>query len=983
MKHEFKTIKSKNETRYVLENSSAGGTGSAAVSANGASPTTGLGEIRRRVAELKDKIVRIQGTGTGGVRNPVERDIIARGGQTGAGKHKDKPKQAKSGRGSGRKDFNKFHGGESTEYDRPEISVHDFTNMSPREMYDETQTNDNVKDGDVLVGADGVGILVKAWPVVVSGNIPGFHQLKTDSSWSNIENGKYLESVEKAQGVISQKSTNNINENTNLRLKLKISNTDGTRLAKIYRDIDWNEYRVKFYFNGRYNPDADYHTDDYGDALGTAKKIVHSAGLNEDSVSGRQYLKFKKIGDIWKAYSGYALSPSALQFKSETNPNERNIFSLEDLEGYINDLFIQQHQFTKLPEIIVAIPEGKIKFPEFIDEFLSNVEQGQYNDVSLTYYERPQKDKKGGVARKTVQGQLGGKTAPMSQYVTIDVKDPQTRAQLIKNGLNLPLSLPKDKYPTFLSQLKTMTGKDPSAIITRLSESTEMMSDDWNQIFYGSDKPAQPWAAIDKIAGNRKTKEGLVLAEPDDESDAAPTPGQDDHEVSMASNELKSISQDASAILNLVLKKSEQEGLMAWQQSKITKAADYMNSVRQSMGDDERAFESDDDDAVKKYEKAGGKITHGKYHAPRKSERMHGSKHIGTGKGSRGSQSGLSANTGHRDGRPDVRKESQEQGVAEGDEPGYIKYEQMKDKIASVLIKLYNQGKDPETIKQMGDRVARHLGYDPEDSIFQDAWMSSFTDASLGGLLDQDDEDDYTDRSMRRGERGMEEGRFVKGPGGVPSDRYGNSKEPKPPRGVSTVTLSQLKKNRRENPGQSPFKTQDEKVKKYLGLEEQGVAGGSMNKDTNGLTIHSVGDTIYIKNSKGEIVKQFHNTPKGKEYANQFVKQNAHLGEQGVAEEKVRLDPKCWKGKKIGNPKTKMKGGVRVNNCVPKESYFENLSDKLEAAINEKAPEGWEGTVKAMKKHPELTRGKTKSGKKKNVFALANWMKSKGYKSHK
>lgn len=34
-------------------------------------------------------------------------------------------------------------------------------------------------------------------------------------------------------------------------------------------------------------------------------------------------------------------------------------------------------------------------------------------------------------------------------------------------------------------------------------------------------------------------------------------------------------------------------------------------------------------------------------------------------------------------------------------------------------------------------------------------------------------------------------------------------------------------------------------------------------------------------------------------------------------EAKQRLDPKCWKGKKIGNPKTKMKGGVRVNNCVP------------------------------------------------------------------
>jgi hypothetical protein len=44
-------------------------------------------------------------------------------------------------------------------------------------------------------------------------------------------------------------------------------------------------------------------------------------------------------------------------------------------------------------------------------------------------------------------------------------------------------------------------------------------------------------------------------------------------------------------------------------------------------------------------------------------------------------------------------------------------------------------------------------------------------------------------------------------------------------------------------------------------------------------------------------------------------------------EEKVRLDPKCWTGKKIGNPKTKMKGGVRVNNCVPAESIEEGSQD--------------------------------------------------------
>ena len=44
-------------------------------------------------------------------------------------------------------------------------------------------------------------------------------------------------------------------------------------------------------------------------------------------------------------------------------------------------------------------------------------------------------------------------------------------------------------------------------------------------------------------------------------------------------------------------------------------------------------------------------------------------------------------------------------------------------------------------------------------------------------------------------------------------------------------------------------------------------------------------------------------------------------------EEKVRLDPHCWHNKKIGNPKTKVKGGTRVNNCVPAESVEEAQTD--------------------------------------------------------
>ena len=54
--------------------------------------------------------------------------------------------------------------------------------------------------------------------------------------------------------------------------------------------------------------------------------------------------------------------------------------------------------------------------------------------------------------------------------------------------------------------------------------------------------------------------------------------------------------------------------------------------------------------------------------------------------------------------------------------------------------------------------------------------------------------------------------------------------------------------------------------------------------------------------------------------------------EQGVAEVKQRLDAKCWAGKhKEG---TKIKGGVRVNNCVPNESVTESYWTKLQNEKN-------------------------------------------------
>ena len=79
--------------------------------------------------------------------------------------------------------------------------------------------------------------------------------------------------------------------------------------------------------------------------------------------------------------------------------------------------------------------------------------------------------------------------------------------------------------------------------------------------------------------------------------------------------------------------------------------------------------------------------------------------------------------------------------------------------------------------------------------------------------------------------------------------------------------------------------------------------------------------------------------------------QKKNLKKQGVAEVKQRLDPKCWKGKhKEG---TKIKGGIRVNNCVPNEGRI-RIGQALEQIYEAKA----RGTIPTVDKDaiPNLTR---------------------------
>ena len=72
----------------------------------------------------------------------------------------------------------------------------------------------------------------------------------------------------------------------------------------------------------------------------------------------------------------------------------------------------------------------------------------------------------------------------------------------------------------------------------------------------------------------KKTNEGLA-----DLADMA----ERDHEVQMARSDLYKIAKYAIKLHEMMKNISEAEGLEGWQQSKITKAADYMDSVYHSL----------------------------------------------------------------------------------------------------------------------------------------------------------------------------------------------------------------------------------------------------------------------------------------------------------------------------------------------------------------------------------------------------------------
>lgn len=65
-------------------------------------------------------------------------------------------------------------------------------------------------------------------------------------------------------------------------IRLIKTHTKDGRTAKVYKDSDAQEHRVKFFVDGKHKKTADYHTDDAHDAHDTAKHWLQENEMNED-----------------------------------------------------------------------------------------------------------------------------------------------------------------------------------------------------------------------------------------------------------------------------------------------------------------------------------------------------------------------------------------------------------------------------------------------------------------------------------------------------------------------------------------------------------------------------------------------------------------------------------------------------------------------------------------------------------------------------
>lgn len=120
-------------------------------------------------------------------------------------------------------------------------------------------------------------------------------------------------------------------------------------------------------------------------------------------------------------------------------------------------------------------------------------------------------------------------------------------------------------------------------------------------------------------------------------------------------------------------------------------------------------------------------------------------------------------------------------------------------------------------------------------------------------------------------------------------------------------------------------------------------------------------DNIHAKRKRGESPAK----PGEKGYPKTLNVEELDQIIEGIRQARKNVGAsKCWTGKKLGSPSTKIKGGKEVPNCVPEETVLERQLDPTETAEKERI-------VKGMKKSAAGFKERYGKRAKKVMYATA------------
>ena len=138
-----------------------------------------------------------------------------------------------------------------------------------------------------------------------TGSGPGFitkgHDLMV-TDYESVSQGGFGRVVGTAYVKLEMGKPTNEKQGVAENLRLVGKHGEGAKTAKVYKDHEWGEYRVKFYTDGKHEgEEADYHTDDRDDANDTAKSwTTKGSKVAENTYWCRQEKTRKLIPEGYK-----------------------------------------------------------------------------------------------------------------------------------------------------------------------------------------------------------------------------------------------------------------------------------------------------------------------------------------------------------------------------------------------------------------------------------------------------------------------------------------------------------------------------------------------------------------------------------------------------------------------------------------------------------------------------------------------------------